>query len=140
MAVAPLKNPRDAESLAGVWNGPEMQRLRGNIKANRIDPICKGGTCIYVMHAPAVEDPVEIAAPTPDLMPDSAPLPVPTPGADLSSPAPPAPTSEEALAFATQTVGEAAPLSLPRAVWRRFMPAFAKRPARAVLIRLGVRP
>jgi MoaA/NifB/PqqE/SkfB family radical SAM enzyme len=140
MAVAPLKNLRDAESLAGVWNGPEMQRLRGNIKANRIDPICKGGTCIYVMHAPAVEDPVEIAASQPDLMPDSAPLPVPMPAADARPTAPPTPRSEEAPAVATQTVGEAAPLSLPRAAWRRFVPAFAKRPARAALIRLGVRP
>ncbi|WP_411194511.1 SPASM domain-containing protein [Rhodopseudomonas sp. BAL398] len=48
MASKPIANLK-ASSALEIWNGRAMQRLRQNIKDNRIDPICVGASCRYVM-------------------------------------------------------------------------------------------
>lgn len=49
MATSPVGNLKDVANLSDIWNGKTMQRLRRNIGRNTIDPICKGGSCAYVM-------------------------------------------------------------------------------------------
>ena len=82
-AVSRLASLRDL-SLAEIWNGEAIQRLRRNIRLNRIDPICQGASCLYVM--------------------------------------------SEASSAATPPV--------LRRSWRRLVPIFIKRPARALLNRM----
>lgn len=50
MAAKPIGSLKDNSALE-IWNGPAMQRLRKNITESRIDPICVGASCRYVMKA-----------------------------------------------------------------------------------------
>lgn len=47
-ATKPLGNLNDVGTLAEIWNGDVMRRLRRNIRGNEIDPICKGGSCVFM--------------------------------------------------------------------------------------------
>ncbi|MGP9813728.1 radical SAM protein [Rhodopseudomonas sp. NSM] len=61
MATKPLANPHDASAME-IWNGPEMQRLRKNIKSNSLDPICIGASCRYVMKSTMAHTEADVPA------------------------------------------------------------------------------
>ena len=60
MAGKPIGNLKSATALE-IWNGRAMQRLRRNIKENKLDPICVGGSCRYVMKAEMEKREIEAA-------------------------------------------------------------------------------
>jgi radical SAM protein with 4Fe4S-binding SPASM domain len=57
-AAAPI-GTLNSQTLAEIWNGETMRRLRFNIGRNKIDPrICKGASCAYVLKGEVAPDPI----------------------------------------------------------------------------------
>jgi radical SAM protein with 4Fe4S-binding SPASM domain len=50
-ATAPVGNLRDS-GFAEIWNGKEMQDLRRDIIADRINNVCRDAACKFVQNMP----------------------------------------------------------------------------------------